>query len=64
MDSISTLHARVAALARHRGPDDPDLIECRRRLKQYTNNAEILRARIRKSPPAEWLAPMNEAASV
>src|SRR5688500_16387964 len=65
VESITTLHARVAALARFRPADDPELVDCRRQLQRLTANADTLRSRIRTLPPDAWtLDSVSEAASV
>lgn len=44
MESWTHQRARVAALSRHKPPDDPDLLEAKRSLR-----AAVLAARIRES---------------
>lgn len=48
--SLTSSHAHVAALARHRAPDDPDLIAARDRLRDEKLISAISRA-LKKSPP-------------
>lgn len=51
MDSLRTSHARVAALVRHRLPNDPELIEARRELARCLEQTRELRALVSTVSP-------------
>lgn len=48
--SINPQHAHVAALARHRAPDDPDLMTARAKLREEALVRAVEKA-LAKSPP-------------
>lgn len=54
MDSLPTLHARVAALSRFRSPDDPELLACRRQLEDVMGKVAAVREQISTMPPESW----------
>lgn len=65
MDSLRTVHARVAALSRRRAPDDPDLAAARKELALCKARTRELRARVSSLPPAACakLLPKAQGAS-
>lgn len=50
MDSLRSTHARVAALARYRSPDDPEVALAREELARCKEKTRVLRARIGSLP--------------
>jgi len=46
VESLRSTHARVAALVRHRGPDDPAVIAARVELAQHLAETQTIRARL------------------
>lgn len=52
VDSLRTAHARVAALTRHRGPDDPDVERAREELESCKEQTRRVRERIGGLSPA------------
>jgi hypothetical protein len=52
MDSLRSIHARVAALSRFRSPDDPDVAKAREDLARCKEETRVLRARIGSLPPS------------
>ena len=50
MSSIKSKHAHVAALARHRAPDDPDLLTARGVLREEALVRAVEKA-LTKAPP-------------
>jgi hypothetical protein len=51
VDSLRTLHARVAALSRHRHPGDPDIAAARAELERCKEANHALRVRISSLSP-------------
>lgn len=48
--SLTSAHSTVAALSRHRAPDDPDLVAARAKLREERLVAAIEKA-LAKAPP-------------
>lgn len=64
MDSLRSTHARVAALARYRRPDDPEMVAARAELALCKEQTEAVRERIRSLPAERWaplLHPLGKA---
>ncbi|WP_406263592.1 hypothetical protein OIA45_49145 (plasmid) [Streptomyces chartreusis] len=53
MDSLRSLHARLAALTRHRAPNDPELVATREELARCKAQTRELRARIGGMSPSK-----------
>lgn len=51
MDSLRSTHARLAALVRHRGDDDPTVKAARLQLARYRDDAEAIRSALGALPP-------------
>lgn len=54
MESLRSLHARVAALARYRPQDDPEVVAARNLLAQRVEQARTVRTGIGELPPTSW----------
>jgi hypothetical protein len=66
MDSLRSIHARVAALSRFRSPNDPELNATREELARCLEENRALRTRISSLPPglcAQVLPAKEEARS-
>jgi len=63
MDSLRSIHARVAALSRFRAPDDPELAACRDELARCKEQTSVIRARIGSVPPAACTAFLDRTAA-
>lgn len=63
MQSLRSTHARVAALARRRAPDDPELVQAREELARCLEVTRSLRVRIGSLSPTlcEQLLPKEPA---
>ena len=64
MDSLRTIHARVAALTRFRPPDDAELAAAREELARCLEQTRDLRARVSHIPPGiceQFLPPVERA---
>lgn len=62
MDSLRSIHARVAALARYRKPTDPEFISAREELASCLARTRALRTRLGSVPPASADAALTSAA--
>lgn len=51
MDSLRSIHARVAALARYRRPDDPEVVVARAELARCLEETRVLRVKLGSLPP-------------
>lgn len=54
VESLRSTHARVAALIRHRGPDDPEVAAAREQLAVCKAKAAADRKRVRAVPIDVW----------
>lgn len=52
MDSLRPIHARVAALSRHRAPNDPEVADARQQLVACRDETRARRALNAMSPEA------------
>lgn len=51
MDSLRSTHARLAALVRHRGPDDPEVDAARAELALHLSETRRIRDRLDSLTP-------------
>lgn len=65
MESLRSTHARLAALVRHRAPDDPEVTAARAELERCKEQTRAVRTRISSVPPTvfEQLLTKHERAS-
>jgi hypothetical protein len=54
VESLRSTHARVAALIRHRGQNDPEVAAAREELRQCKDATRTIRARVGSLPPARF----------
>lgn len=60
VESLSSIHARVAALSRHRSPEDPEVAAARAALVRCKKQTHELRSRV-QSLPASVLVKVLDA---
>lgn len=54
VESLRSMHARVAALARYRTPDDPEFVAARAELERCKEQADVVREGVSNLPPDLW----------